>query len=82
MFNPTIKDTNTINLKDAACEMGESLHDAAHSAGQKVRGMLNTASDELTHAGGYVGSEIRSNPVRSSMVALGIGLLIGTLLRR
>lgn len=82
MFNSPAKDTKTINLKDATCEMGESLHDAAHNAGVKVRGMLHTASDELSHARDYVGTEIRSNPVRSSVIALGVGVLLGALLRR
>jgi hypothetical protein len=82
MFNSPTKDSNTINLKDASCEMGESLNDAAHNAGRKVRGMLHTASDELTHARDYMGAEIRTNPVRSSVIALGAGVLLGALLRR
>lgn len=82
MFNSPTKETNTINLKDATCEMGESLHDAAHNAGRKVRSMLHTASDELSHARDYMGTEIRSNPVRSSVIALGVGVLLGALLRR
>lgn len=82
MFNSPDKDSNTIHLKDAACEMGDNLHDAAHSAGRKVRGMLNSASDEISYASEYVGTEIRSNPVRSSVIALGAGVLLGVLLRR
>lgn len=82
MFNSPTKDTNTINLKDASAEMGENLHDAAHNAGRKVRGMIHTASDELSHACDYMGAEIRSNPVRSSVIALGVGVLLGALLRR
>jgi ElaB/YqjD/DUF883 family membrane-anchored ribosome-binding protein len=82
MFNSPAKDPNTINLKDTSADMGESLHDAAHSAGRKVRGMLHTASDELSHARDYMGTEIRSNPVRSSVIALGVGVLLGALLRR
>jgi ElaB/YqjD/DUF883 family membrane-anchored ribosome-binding protein len=82
MFNSPAKETNTINLKDATSEMGESLHDAAHRAGKKVRSMINTAGDELSHARDYMGTEIRSNPVRSSVIALGVGVLLGALLRR
>ncbi|MDX2073770.1 MAG: DUF883 C-terminal domain-containing protein [Alphaproteobacteria bacterium] len=82
MFNSPAKEANTINLKDGSCEMGESLHDAAHNAGRKVRSMLHSASDELSHARDYVGTEIRSNPVRSSVIALGVGVLLGALLRK
>lgn len=82
MFNSPTKDGNTINLKDASCEMGESLHDAAHNAGRKVRGVIHSASDELSHAREYVDMEIHSNPVRSSVIALGVGVLLGALLRR
>ena len=70
------------SIKDGACEMGESLHDAVHNADVKVRGMIKTASHEVVHAGEYVGREIRTNPVRSSLIALGVGVLLGALLRR
>jgi ElaB/YqjD/DUF883 family membrane-anchored ribosome-binding protein len=82
MFNSPAKDTNTINLKDVSSEMGEGLNNAAHNAGQKVRGMLHTAGDEISQTGEHVTSEIRSNPVRSSVIALGVGVLLGALLRR
>lgn len=82
MFNSPVKENNAINLKDAASDMGESLHDAAHTAGRKVRGMLHSASDELSHARDYMGTEIRTNPVRSSVIALGVGVLLGAMLRR
>lgn len=82
MFNSPAKDSNTINLKDGSCAMSESLHDAAHNAGAKVRGMIHNATDELSHARDYVGTEIRTNPVRSSVIALGVGVLLGALLRR
>ena len=82
MFNSPDKDSSTIHLKDAACEMGDNLHEVAHSAGRKVRGMFNTASDEICSARESVGAEIRSNPIRSSLIALGAGVLLGALLNR
>ena len=82
MLNLSTKEINTFNLKDDICDMGENLHNAAHNAGRKVRGMLYMASDELSHARDYVGMEVRNNPVRSSVIALGVGVLLGTLLRR
>lgn len=82
MFNSPAKDSNTINLKDDTREIGETLNDAAHDAGRKVRGMIHSAGDELSHARDYMGTEIRSNPVRSSVIALGVGVLLGALLRK
>jgi ElaB/YqjD/DUF883 family membrane-anchored ribosome-binding protein len=82
MFNSPAKETSTINLKDGSCEMSDNLHVAANNAGRKVRSMYNSASDEISHAGEYVGSEIRNNPVRSSIIAVGVGVLLGALLRK
>jgi hypothetical protein len=82
MFNSPAKESNTSNLKDALCEMDGSLHEAAHNAGRKVRSILHTASDDVSHASEYVGSEIRSNPIRSSVIALGLGVLLGAMFRR
>ena len=81
MFTPT-KDTTVSTLKDTDQDMYEDLHIAANNAGRKVRSMYNTASDEISHASAYVGTEIRANPVRSSVIALGVGVLLGALLRR
>jgi ElaB/YqjD/DUF883 family membrane-anchored ribosome-binding protein len=60
----------------------DGLNSAAHHAGTSVRSMLNSASEELSYAGNRVKSEIRSNPVRSTAIALGVGALIGLLIRR
>ena len=68
--------------KDNTCEMTNDLHNAANQAGRKVRSMVNAASDEISHASEHVTSEIRSNPVRSTMIALGVGAIIGALLRK
>jgi ElaB/YqjD/DUF883 family membrane-anchored ribosome-binding protein len=82
MFSNTAKDSTVSNLKDSACEMSEELHNAANQAGRKVRSMYNTASDEVAYASDKVTGEIRSNPVRSTMIALGVGAIIGALLRK
>ena len=60
----------------------EDLSHYAHDAGQRVRHFIDHAGDELGHASERVSSEIRANPVRSSAIALGIGFLIGAVLRR
>ncbi len=82
MLNSPAKDTAVTDLKNSAYEMGDELHNAAHQAGRKVRSLYNTASHEISHAGDVVTSEIRSNPVRSSLIAIGVGVVLGALLRR
>jgi ElaB/YqjD/DUF883 family membrane-anchored ribosome-binding protein len=82
MYPSTAKDDAVTTLKNSANEAGAELHNAANQAGRKVRSMINTASDEISHASEKVTGEIRSNPVRSSMIALGVGVLLGALLHR
>lgn len=92
MYNAT-KDDNISSLKssaknirnvasEAADEAAVSLSDAANKAGRKLRDVLENAETEFTHAKDKVTTQIRSNPVQSSMVALGVGFIIGALLRR
>jgi ElaB/YqjD/DUF883 family membrane-anchored ribosome-binding protein len=78
----TPKENQNINLTDTAHNLGENIHEAAHDAGRKVRGMIRSAGDDLCHARDYVGSEMRTNPVRSTLIALGVGMVISALLRR
>lgn len=87
------KDDNIANLKnsaqglrsaaeDTAQDIKGSLQDVANDAGRKVRSFIDSASDELSHAGDKVATQIRNNPVQSSAIALGVGIVIGALLRR
>lgn len=69
-------------MRDAANDMKEDLTDAAANAGRKVRDFLHTASDQVGYASDRVTGEIRTNPVRSTAVALGIGFLLGAIFRR
>ena len=82
MFEKNQKAENVSVLKTADHSYSDGLHAAAHQAGESVRGMYNSASNELTHAGDRMKAEIRSNPIRSSAIALGVGALIGMLMRR
>ncbi len=73
------------NLRSASNDIEhakEDLRDAAGKAGRKIRGIVDSAGDEFTHARDVVTSQIRTNPVQSSMIALGVGVLLGALLRR
>jgi ElaB/YqjD/DUF883 family membrane-anchored ribosome-binding protein len=47
-----------------------------------VRGLYNAASDEMANASDRVSAEIRINPLRSTAIALGVGVVLGALLRR
>lgn len=82
MSSTAIKDETVHHVKKAVHDVNDDLHDAANQAGRKVRGILDTASDEITHAGDRVSKEIHTNPVQSSLIALGVGVVLGALLRR
>ncbi len=89
----TAKDENIQNMKssvkniaDNANELAEGgkqdLRAVANNAGRKVRSLFNTANDEIHHAGETVTTQIRSNPIQSSVIALGLGVVLGALFRR
>lgn len=58
------------------CEVGDQVRDAANRAIGSARVAYQTARDDVA----YTKSVIRSRPVRSSLVALAIGYLIGSIL--
>jgi len=78
MFSTATKDS----AQNTAQDVKRDLSIAANQAGRKVRSLYNSASDEISYASDTVTKEIRTNPVRSSMIALGIGVVLGALLRR
>lgn len=82
MISTLTKDDTIGTYKKPDHEMKDSLNNAAHNAGHSIRSAINSASTELSHAGEVATTEIRTNPVRSSLLALGVGLLLGGLLRR
>ncbi len=82
MFEKNQKAENVSVFKTGDHTYTDGLHEAAHKAGESVRGMYNSASDELTHVSDRMKAEIRSNPIRSSAIALGVGALLGMLIRR
>lgn len=82
MFTATAKDDTAISTNNSTQNMKDNLHNAANQAGCKARSMVNAATDDISYASEKVTTEIRSNPVRSSVIVLGVGLLLGALLRR
>lgn len=93
MYSSTAKDDTVQDIKsaasgarakvaDAAESAKESLRSTANKAGTKVRHFIDSASDEFSHATESVSTQIKEKPVQSSLVALGVGFLLGALLRR
>ncbi len=69
-------------VEDAAEDVGHSVRDVAHRAGQEARRVYQTAKDEFSHATDAVSEQIRERPVQSTLLALGIGVVLGALLNR
>ena len=59
-----------------------NINDYANEAGQKVRGAFDTTVDRTRSFSQNIESEIKSNPIRSSALALGAGFILGALLSR
>ncbi|MCK9993462.1 MAG: hypothetical protein Dbin4_01982 [Alphaproteobacteria bacterium] len=76
------KEETVKNLKQSTDDLQDELHNAANQAGRKVRGMIDNAGDEVTHVSDRLASEFQTNPLRSGVIALGVGVLLGALLRR
>ncbi len=54
----------------------------AREAGVKMRHVIDAASGEVTEVAETFENHIHEKPVQSTMIALGIGLVIGALLGR
>lgn len=70
------------DARDASGNVIDDISDYANQAGRKVRNIIDSATEELSHTQEKVTSEIRNNPVRSSAIALGVGFILGALFRR
>lgn len=67
---------------ETAAEMQGDLRDIANTAGRSVRQFVTTARDEAEHAAEVVSEQIKARPIQSSVVALGVGVVLGLLFRR
>ncbi len=78
--------TSAQNVKAAATEtFGEVKDDlcaTANNAGRKVRGFMHSAGEEFSHATDVVSTQIKDKPIQSSLIALGVGFVLGVLFRR
>jgi ElaB/YqjD/DUF883 family membrane-anchored ribosome-binding protein len=66
--------------KEHAASGGDELESIAENAGRYARRFLDEAGD-MDHAGAFVAA-IREKPVQSALIALGLGAVIGMLLKR
>lgn len=67
---------------DEGKEALNSVSDYANEAGQKVRSVVDRTLDQTSKLSQNVEAEIKSNPIRSSAIALGAGFILGALLTR
>lgn len=70
------------NARNSAGEIKDELCETANEAGHKVRNFINSASEEFSHTSETMTTRIRGKPVQSSLIALGIGFVLGALLIR
>jgi ElaB/YqjD/DUF883 family membrane-anchored ribosome-binding protein len=76
-------------LKDTVGQVQHDLEntldhasDYAGEAGKKVRGAVDKTVHNVKAATGHLTDEIKHKPVQSSLLALGAGFVLGSLVRR
>lgn len=67
--------------KAAKCDNTECC-DVAEKAGRRVRELVNAADKDIHEVADKAAAEIREKPLQSGALAVGVGLLLGLLLRR
>lgn len=70
------------DVQDRGHDVLSDVSGYANEAGQKVRGLFDRTVDGGKNASHKIENEIKSNPIRSSAIALGAGFIIGALLTR
>lgn len=77
------------DLKSAADDVAaegraaiDSVSDYANEAGQKFRSFVDRTLESTNRVSSGIQDEVRLNPVRSSLIALGAGFILGALLTR
>ncbi|MDV6332249.1 hypothetical protein [Asticcacaulis sp. 201] len=70
------------DVKDRGEDVLNNVSGYANEAGQKVRGLFDRTADTTSQYTRKIESEIKTNPIRSSAIALGAGFILGALLTR
>ncbi|WP_443749300.1 DUF883 family protein [Asticcacaulis solisilvae] len=60
----------------------DNVSDYANEAGQKFRSFVDRTLESTNKVSSGIQDEVRLNPVRSSLIALGAGFILGALLTR
>ena len=78
--------TNVEDFRQAAGQKADALREAAQSKAQELRGTAESAwSDASSQAKSWQAEGeafVRDNPSKAVLIALGVGLLLGSLLRK
>jgi len=70
------------DFRDAANDVKADANVTANQLGKKIRGFFDSASSEICEASDNVSTQIHNKPVQSSLIALGVGFVLGALLSR
>jgi ElaB/YqjD/DUF883 family membrane-anchored ribosome-binding protein len=68
--------------RDTVIDLQEDLRSTANRLGRRVRDAYDHAGEELGQAREQVTTRIKQKPVESSLIALGVGFILGALFRR
>lgn len=75
-------DRTVDNVEKTARHVADDLSARASEAGAKLRTLFDDAQGQINKAGGRLNQEVHDNPVRTGLLALGAGVLIGMLIKR
>lgn len=75
-------DRTVEGVEKTARHVADDLSSRANEAGAKLRHLFDDAQGHLNKAGGRLNKEVHENPVRTGLLALGTGVLIGMMLKR
>lgn len=75
-------DNTAHTLKDGVDRAVTNLRQTANETGEKIRDVVEKTAEETVHAGKAVTGYVRGNPIESSLLALGLGVIIGAVMRR
>ncbi len=78
----THKDTEDRNARQTVIDLKEDMEETAQKAGQKVRELYDTATQETRDTTAAIEKQIRRHPIAAGAIAGGIGVLLGLLFRR
>lgn len=60
--------------------LADDVSDRAHDAGAKARHYAEKAQDQIKTVADRVNTEVHGNPLRSALITLGVGFVLGMLL--